>query len=221
MGVAAAFMIAPKPTGVDRDHTVSVEPGQSALGGHLAFCLAVRRADRWRLTVNTGLGRAGISGALGFGGWGLAFGAATHRLFDAGPLAGVGLRLNLMAISASRDGSVRGEMGFVGPSLDRGGETTHTPRGQRIRQGVDSLKARCGPWQKEVVVVRDKDVDAARALLLRHLVSPSCARNGSSRIATILSGSPRFAGVQGPQAIPVLAPVRCQQAIEFVQAASR
>jgi hypothetical protein len=105
MGVAAAFMIAPKARGADWDHTVSVDPSQSALGGYLAFSLAFRRADRWRLTVETGLGRAGISGALGFGGWGLACGAAAHRVFGTGALAaGVGLRLNLMAISTSRAG---------------------------------------------------------------------------------------------------------------------
>jgi hypothetical protein len=118
MGVAAAFIIAPKPKGADRDDTVSVDPGQSALGGYLALSLAFRRAERWRLTVETGLGRAGISGALGFGGWGLACGAAAHGLFGAGELAaGIGLRLNLMVISTEHEGTVRGESGLYASFL--------------------------------------------------------------------------------------------------------
>jgi hypothetical protein len=118
IGVAAAFKIAPKAKAADWDNTVSVDPGRSALGGYLALSFAFRRGDIGRLAVETGVGREGISGALGFGGWGLAFGAGAHRMFGAGALAtGVGLRLNLTAIVAPRIGNVRGESGLYASLL--------------------------------------------------------------------------------------------------------
>ena len=59
-----------------------------------------------------------MSGPLGFGGWGMVFGIAAHRMLGAGALAsGVGLRLNSMALFASRDGSVRGESGLYASLL--------------------------------------------------------------------------------------------------------
>jgi hypothetical protein len=118
LGVAAAFLVAPNATGEDRDHTVSMDPDQSALGGTLAFSACFRPSERWRLMVQTGLGRNGMSGALGFGGTGLLFGVAAHRMLGVGAFAtGVGLRLNAMALFASRDGNVRGESGLYASLL--------------------------------------------------------------------------------------------------------
>lgn len=112
-GAAGAFMLAPNATGADSDHTVSVDPDKLALGGYLAFSTCFRLLHGWRLKVLTGLGRNGMSGALGFGGWGPAFGVAAHRMFGSGALAsGVGLRLDSMALFSSRDGMVRGESGL-------------------------------------------------------------------------------------------------------------
>ena len=118
LGVAAAFMVAPDATGADRDHAVSMDPNQSAFGGSFAFSACFRPNERWRLKVQTGAGRDGISGPLGFGGWGLVFDVAAHRMLGAGALAsGVGLRLRSMALFASRDGSVRGESGLYASLL--------------------------------------------------------------------------------------------------------
>lgn len=113
MGLDAAFMMAPNAKGADWDRTVQVDPDRLALGGYLAFSTCFRPNDRWRLGVHTGVGKDGISGALGFGGWGLVFGGAVHRVLGRSALAtALGLRLSSMALRSGRDGMVRGESGY-------------------------------------------------------------------------------------------------------------
>jgi len=113
LGMAASFMLAPNPTGAAWGHGASVDPDRPAVGGYLAFSGYFRPEPAWRVTVHTGVANNGASGGLGFGGWGLAVGAAVHHMLGPGGAAtGFGLRLNCMALSSSRERNVRGESGL-------------------------------------------------------------------------------------------------------------
>jgi hypothetical protein len=110
LGVAAAFLIAPNPTGADQARTVEMDPGRIALGGYLALSACFRSFESWRLSTHAGYGSNGVPGTLGFGGRGFVMGASAHRLLGTGKLAtGVGLRWNLMGLWSAHAGDVQGE----------------------------------------------------------------------------------------------------------------
>jgi hypothetical protein len=115
LGVAMAYMLAPHPSGSDWDDTVSADPHRKAPGGYLALSGCFWPSERWRLEARSGYGGAGLDA---FGGWGLVFGVATHRMFGSGALAvGVGLRALGLVLSSPSRGSTRGEWGMYSSLL--------------------------------------------------------------------------------------------------------